>query len=520
MTITSTSLAAGVGSSVRNVQFQPAARNLPRKIAIVGTFDVSKTTVVEDTPLRVFSAAEVGAKFGFGSMLHRLALAAFTGGLGVPTYIIPQAEGNDFDPAAGQIDFSDSTGVLSGTIFLYLAGIRTPVNVGSGATVENITDAVVAAVNANNSLPVTASKKPTTFETILTSKSSGAWGNGITVDFNLGYGEVLPQGVVADVTAMTGGAGTPDISTGLSGLGENDDANSLWITDLVHGYGVDTGTLDAISEYVGAGNEMVGLYSKTVARPFRSLTGDTATGSDGFNALIALADDRRSDRANGVVSVPGSRRHPSEISALAVGTMARINDTRPEQSCIDEILPGVDPGDMVDRWTSTYDNRDTAVRSGISPTRVSNGAVKLQNLVSFYRPEDVAPESNSYRSMRNISILQNLLENIRLNFSQEKWKGISIVRDTNNVTNATSRQKARDVDSVKDDLTYLASTFSAKAWLFDAEFTINKLKESGSVTLRDGGTGFDNIFSVVLSGEGGILDTVTECDTNIAVFTA
>jgi hypothetical protein len=120
--------------------------------------------------------------------------------------------------------------------------------------------------------------------------------------------------------------------------------------------------------------------------------------------------------------------------------------------------------------------------------------------------------------MRNISIIQNMLQNIRVNFEQEKWQGISIVADTTRVTNTTDRQKARDIDAVKDDLIALARSFESHAWIYTADFTISKLKEAGAVTVRAGGLGFDNVLSVIFSGEGGILDTVVEFDTSLAVL--
>jgi hypothetical protein len=120
--------------------------------------------------------------------------------------------------------------------------------------------------------------------------------------------------------------------------------------------------------------------------------------------------------------------------------------------------------------------------------------------------------------MRNISILQNILYNVRRNFEQEKWLGISIVADVGRVSSAVDRQKARDVDAVIDDLVALAKAFEGKTWIYTADFTIAKLKVSGAVSIRSGTTGFDSTLSVILSGEGAILDTVVEFDTSIAAL--
>ena len=514
------SQAAAVGSSVKNVQFAVEAQNIPRKILIIATYDPLKTAVVDEVPVQVLSPEDAGDKFGFGFMAHRLAVQAFKGSSGIETFIQPQSEAGGAVVAEGEIDFTGSTGVLAGMMNLYIAGLSVPVIVTDAMTVEGLADAVVAAITADKDLPITAIKTAVTFEVVTTAKTKGPWGNDISIDFNLGVGETLPVGVVAAVTDMASGTGLPDIQDALDGLGTGDDANEDFFTDVVQGYGQDTTTFDAISAYVGAGNDFVGLYSKTVSRPFRVLTGDVVADSAGLTALQAVADARKLDRTNGVIAVPGSPNHPSEIAALAMGNMARINQDRAAQHYVDILLSGIWPGAKADRWTSEYDNRDIAVKGGISPTRVKSSSVFMQNVMTFYRPDSVPVSSNGYRSMRNISILQNILDNIRTNFERAKWQGISIVNSVAKVGNTLDREKARDVGAVIDDLIALAKDFESKAWIYESAFTINKLKETGAVTVRSGTNGFSNTLSIILSGEGGILDTVTQFDTSIAVLTS
>jgi phage tail sheath gpL-like len=521
MGLTVNSIANAVGSSVKNLQFTPEARNVDRKILIIGSQLAAKSFATE-TPTQVLSAEDVADKTGFGGMLHRLAVRTFEGGNGIETWMVVQDENGAAAGATGDIDWAGTAGVLAGTIYLYIAGISVPVAIAAGTTLEAVSDAVVAAVNADTSLPVTAAKRAVTFETDFTSKSLGTWGNFISIAFNLGAGEALPTGVAAAITAMSGGATNPTMQDALDSLGTNDDANEEFFTDVVHGYGMDDSTaVAAVKNYVGIGNDFTALYDKLVGRPFRCLMGDTVAGAAGLAAAQVIAAVDLTDRANGIISVPDSPNHPDEIAALALGLMAKVNQDRAAQSYNGLLLPGIWPGDKgTDRWTSDYDNRDTAVKSGVSPTKVNNGSVYMQNVVTFYRPASVPVASNGYRSMRNISILQNILYNVRVNFEQEKWQGISIVADTANVGNVIDRAKARDVDAVIDDLVALAKSFEDRAWLYESAFTIAELKKTGAVTIRSGSSGFDSLFNVILSGEGGILDTVTQFDTSIAVLTA
>jgi phage tail sheath gpL-like len=517
MTITPNSLAAQNGVSVENQQFAVSASVLPQKNVIIGTFDEATfLSISPNVPIRVFSPADVGGKTGYGFMLHRLAKAAFKPGT-VETWIIPQLEGgSDPDQATGQIDLTASAGVQSGTIACYIAGDRVAISISANDTPTEIGAALATAINNDDDLPVTAVNAIGVVT--LTSKSGGEFGNDISIAFNLSSGEELPTGVVASVTDMSGGSGVPDIQDALNALGTGDGQNDDFFTNLIHGYGNDTATLDAISEYNGVGNTFVGNYKKEIARPFRSLIGDVTPGFAGLAAALAFADLRKNDRTNGLICVPGSESHPQEIAAQQAGLMAVTNSTRAEEGYIDKELSDVWPGDVSDRWTNDYDNRDQAVRCGVSTTFAKNGVVTAQNIITFYRPTTVQPESNGYRAMRNISIIQNMLYNYRLNFDRPKWDGISIVEDTTAVSDPTSREKARDVGSVLDDLVPLADEFAGKAWIYTASYTKEQLQEGDKVTLRPGLTGFDITFPVIVSGEGGIYNSVITFDTSIAIL--
>lgn len=520
MTISPNSLAAGNLVGVDNVQFAVGANVLSRKIIIIGTKDASKTSLPVDTLKQVFSAEDVGDQAGFGSMLHRLAKRAFEGSGGVETWMIPQDEDGAAVAATGEIDWTGSTGVLAGTLAVYIAGIRIAVGITDAMTVEEISDAVVAAVNAIPEVPVIASKVAVTFETKFDSKSKGTWGNDIDISLNLQEGDITPTGIVSVITAMASGTTVADITTALDAMGTTgtDSQNEKNFTDFIHGYGNDSTTLNEISNYNGAGDAFIGNYKKEVARPFRSLFGDTVAGSGGLSALITLGNGRKTDRTNGVAAAPGSPNHPQEIAAFCVGTMARLNNTRAEETAIDQAMGEFFPGDVADRWTDDYDNRDLAVKAGISTTLVKSGILTMQNMVTFYHPDSVPQDSNGYRAQRNISIIQNLLYNYKLNFEQDRWKGITIVDDTVNVSDPDSREKARDVGSVIDDLVALAYAFAGKAWLYSADFTIEQLQAGGLVSIRAGVTGFDIKFPVILSGEGGIFNSEIKFDTSIAIL--
>lgn len=524
MAISATSLAAANAVSVNNVQFAPTSEVLARKIVVVGTYDPTIATVIDEVPIQVLSAEDAGNRFGFGFMLHRLVQKVFAGSGGVECWCVPQAEVAG-DQAAGTITVA-GTATAAGTIHLYIAGDYVPVTVAKDDTASEIATAIVAAITADTDLPVTAEVNGVTPEQVdVTAKTTGTYGNEIVMRCNVFDSQELPAGVTSvTVVDLSSGTGTPAIADALNGLGTGDLANAQHFTDGVHGYLQDTTTLNSISTYNGVGNLASGLYGKLVARPLRFLTGDIDAGSDALAALVAIGAARKStDRTNGIVAVPDSPNHPSEIAAVAIGVMAKTNNDRAEESYVGKLLPGIIAGRQVEvvaaagRWTDDYDNRDSAVKAGISPTMADSGyTVRLQNVLTFYHPDSVPTSSNGYRSMRNISIIQNILAGVKVNFAQEKWQGISIVEDVNKVTNGLSKDKARSVNSVITDLNALIDAWVSRAWLYQGSFS----KDGLTVAIRSGGVGFDSVVPVVLSGEGGILDTRVDFDTALTVFLA
>jgi phage tail sheath gpL-like len=501
MPLDATSIAAAVGSTAQNVTFAIAAENVPRKILVIGTYDPLKTGVVAEVPVQVLSAADAGDKFGFGFPVHRL---------------VKKAAGAQ---AAGSITITGPA-TAAGTIYLYIAGDVLTVAVANADTDAVIATAISAAINAEQDLPITASAALGVVTT--TAKDTSEFGNDVNMSVNLGLNQELPTGVTVVIVQQSGGSGLPDIDDALDGLGTGDAANDANFTDVVHTYGPESTVIPKVSTYGGIGNDFVGLYTKTIGRPFRCLMGDTAVGSAGLTAAKAVGNGNLEDRTNGLLSVPGSPNHPAEIAACAIGVMARINQNRAGESYIGKTIPGIIPAPTDasgDRWTDDYDNRNSALLSGVSPTRVQNNAVKLQNVATFYHPAGVSTASNAYRSMRNISIIQNVLFNNRLNFEAEKWQGISIVADIAKVTNSIDREKARDRDAVIGDLLALAEEYEGHAWIYSASFTIDQLQSDATlVEIRVGGDGFNIKLPLVLSGEGGIFDTVAQIDASLAVF--
>jgi phage tail sheath gpL-like len=517
--IGASSIAAAVGVGVQNVQFSPIANTLPRRGVLIGTYDeTNKTEIVPDQPYLVTSAAEVGALFGFGFMLHQAAEHWYLGAGGIETWVIPQLEDAGVAYAQGTITITASS-ASAGTYNLYIAGISVPVTVAAGDDGEAIAASVKAAIDADGNLPVTA----TVALNVVTvdSKAGGLWGNFINLSDSWGFKEVVPADITSIVYVQpTGGSGLPDIQDALDALGLNDDQNEKYFTELWHGYMQDTTTLDALSTWNGVGNGLVGNYSEIVSRPLLSLVGDTAAGSSGLTNLIALGDSRKQDRTSGVIPAPGSPTHPQVIAAQTLGIRARINNNIAAEHYLGKPLVKVIPGSIADRWTSSNSSLDTALKAGISGTTFSGGSLTLTDIATFYHPDSVPVTSNGYALQVNVSKIQNITNSIKETFQQEKWQGIFIVSDVSRVTNTIDNQKARDILSVQNDVLALVFQWESRGWIKEASFTIDLIRSGGYISVRPGGTGFDIVIPVLLSGTGRIFNSLVQFDPAFTVSAA
>lgn len=516
MPILSTDLAAGVGVSATNKQFGIPSEELPRKVVFVATFDPLKTSVVPNVPIQVFSAEDVGNRGEFGFMAHRMASRIFEAG-NLETWWIPQDEVAGAQ-ATGTITIT-ATSAKAGTLAFYVGGIRVPVAVAAGDNGDAIATALAAAITAIKELPITAVVNGvTTNQVDITAKTTGTWGNDYTLEFDLEPSDEQPADITSIVVVdMSGGTGIPDIQTALDSLGIDDAQNEKNFTLFLHGYGQDTTTLDKISTYNGIGNDTIGNWDDLVGRPWRSGVGDSDPGSAALTALIAIGDARTDDRTNTILGMPDIKEHPDEIFALIAAKCEIVTAQRTPQNYIDIQVPGIHVGDSANRWTDSRTNRDSAVKAGISTTQVKNGILTIQNMVTFYHPANVPVNSNGFRDWVHHPKYQNMLYLTRQNFESERWQGVFIVTDTAFVSDPNAREKARDISAVEGDLLALIDVFAGKGYLYDPQFSKDKIAAGGSVVLRPGGNGFTNKLQIIPSGAGGIMDTDIEFDTNLAV---
>lgn len=501
-----TTLAPAYGFQLKNQALSIAAGNLPRKGALLAQYDPTKTEVVDYEPKLYLSKEQVGAELGFGFPAHLMAKNWVTYGLSVPMWIVPVPETGT--ARTYELTVTVTTAVAGG-IYMYIGDVLYQVAVTDSESASDIGDGIAAAVNADDSCPFTAANAAGVVT--LTSKSTGLFSNGYLIEFNYEASQETAAGVTITNTAETAGTLNPDMGPALAGMGLLSESNMEYFTDCVTSNGLDETTLQLCSNWNGIGDEAVGNYAPSVMRPTRFLSVSTENNTaSGYDNMLAIADLNTYDRTNAIVGAPDHKRHPVEMACEILGACASIAQSHPHQSYVGIPLTG-HTGTSAERWTRDDVVRDTAVKSGISTTKVIDGTLVIDGFVTMYRPTTIAPQNNIYRSFRNVAITQNLSY-----FHRQVWepnKNKTIVADTA-VLDPIEKPYCMDLDAAKDLNNRWADESEAKAWIYNAKYT----KETQEVTLRDLANGFDHVLKVVYSAEGVVSNTLVLGDISLAVF--
>ena len=209
-----------------------AVRNLPtnrQRVCIIAQHNNAELGALTELE-NVFSAADVAAKYGAGSMAHLMVLAANKAYAYADLSLITVADHSAGKAAGGTNTFSgqaDTQGVLrvdiahADTLTIAIAADDTPAKIAA---------AVKAAIDAAPDLPLTATAAEGVVT--LTAKNKGSEGNAIRIRVRN-----TAEGIGTAVKAMSGGDANPDIQPALTAIaaeghhliacGLNDETNLL-----------------------------------------------------------------------------------------------------------------------------------------------------------------------------------------------------------------------------------------------------------------------------------------------------
>lgn len=335
-------------------------------------------------PVRVTRESQAEELLGRGSMGHGMIAAILSAYRFMDIWVLPVAPIVG-DPAACTLTFAGDAAV-AGSVELYVAGKRLSVPVSAHDTAATIGNAVAAAVTAKTELYVTASANAGVVT--LTSRWDGETSNDIDVRLNY-YGESLPSGITCVATTMSGGTGSPDLTTAIENFGDK------WWNWIVCPY-TDAANLVLLETEL---DRRYGPTEQKGARAFiayRSDFSDTETFGDGRNSVH--------------VSCMGTGNSPTppwiwaSVNAVIAGKNLAIDPARPLQTLS---LPGVLPPAVEERWQ--YAERNSLLWAGISSYNVaSDGAVQIERQITMYQENASGLEDDSYLNINTPETLERI----------------------------------------------------------------------------------------------------------------
>ena len=175
-------------------------------------------------PVQIYDDATAGALFGYGSQAQLMVQAAIRAYQYLDLSVLPVPPDEAGVAASGKLELT-GTATGAGVVSLTIADTSVAVAAASQDTAQNVLDELAAALNAKQSLPVSATVvtpedpdgegeqvAPPPYLT-LTAKNKGTIGNKITLSASC-----TAPGLTATVTKMSGGQKDPDITEALAAV--------------------------------------------------------------------------------------------------------------------------------------------------------------------------------------------------------------------------------------------------------------------------------------------------------------
>lgn len=353
-----------------------ALRGLPamnRRMLFIGN-KLAVGTAAANSLQRINSASEAAGLFGRGSVLHEMVTAARAANKESDMWAIALDDLGAGVQATYTLTVTVTT-AQPGTLPLYINGNRLNVGVALNDTPTVIATAIAAAVNAVNTLPVTAASAAGVVT--LTARHKGQFTGDIDVRTVYYPDDVLPTGVTVVVANGVAGAGNPDVATALAAI------------SLESFYTVVTPYTDT-SNIVKLETELASRWGGMDMR-----TGHLFGAIRGTHGALTTAGAARNSPHStfvGVKSAPTPVYQWAAVFAAVCEFNGAIDPARPFQTLA---LPGVMPPALGDRFTRQ--ERDLLLRDGISTFMVDQGGnVLIERVVTTYQTNAYGIDDVSY----------------------------------------------------------------------------------------------------------------------------
>jgi len=370
---------------------------MPSRILVLGQ-KLAAGTQAPLVPVRILDEAEAEAAFGRGSMLALMFRALKLNNRITETWAVAQVDDGGATAAAGSIGFGGAV-TRAGTLTLYInahfsrAGLHGRIRLAVAATdtPASIAASVAAAVNLQTALPVTAAVNGVDDAQVeFTARNAGEAGNGIDLRHSYYQGEALPDGLTATVTAMTGGAGNPDIGDAVAAFGDQ------WFTDIAMPY-TDAANLTALE------TELADRFGPTVQKDGHAF----AAARGAHAALTTLGNGRNSPHLS-ILYASGSPTAPFMWAAALAGIAAFEAKQDPARPLQNLAIKGVLAPLPQDRFTR--EERNLLLYDGIATFKVTEqgDTVVLERCITTYEQNLAGVDDPAFLDVETLKTLAYL----------------------------------------------------------------------------------------------------------------
>jgi phage tail sheath gpL-like len=419
---------------------------LPQRLAVIGVGNSDAVYSLEKHE-SIGNADAIAKRYGYGSPLHLAARQLFPtggGGANFPVTFYPLQALETATAAVGAIGM-DGVATEAGSGTVYIGGIGAEFPIAKGADAETVLTAIKTAITTKLEMPVIAGEVES--ELPVTAKWLGETGNEITIEI-----ETRVNGIVFDVTAMSGGALDPDVEPALTAIGQ------VWETFILSCFSwKKPSRLDQYQLFCE------GRWSELEKKPCLVAHGST----DDYATRTAITDLRKSDYGNFLIQSTGSRELTFVIAArgLVSDIMTNANSNPPlgYSGKLTGLSAGADP------VQENYQTRNNAVTKGASTNIKAGSVAELNDIITFFHPDGEAIPSRRY--VVDLVKLQNVVFNVRMVLESDEKKGAPLVSDAT----ATSNPRAIQPKTVKTELMNLANALSRAAIIQEPFFTKTNL---------------------------------------------
>lgn len=341
-------------------------------------------------------ASDAITQGGAGSMLALMTAAYLKSDPAGTVYYLPLSDASGAVAATGTVTIAGAP-TAPGVVSLYIGGVKVSVAVSTTDTPTTIAAALVAAIEANSNLPVSAAAAAGVVT--LTALNKGAAGNDI--DLRLNYlgtagGEATPAGITVTIVAMANGATNPTLTTALANLGDQP------FDFIVCPYN-DSASLDALKAFLsdtsGRWSWEQQVYGHVFAANRGTLSSQTTLGAARNNQHESILGFNDSPSPNWIWAAD---------YAGAAAAALRADPGRPLQTIT--LSTALAPP-LASRFTLT--ERNTLLYDGISTFTVAqDGTVALENVITTYQKNSFGQPDDSYLEIETLFLLMYVLRDL------------------------------------------------------------------------------------------------------------